>query len=222
MTTMPAWSYSSLNDFLNCPRSYQLKRVTKECKSEGSEAMTYGNAVHKYLEDRVRLQDPLPKELDWIEPHIVTMERSGGDLLAEQSVGITEALEPCGYWDKKVWARGKLDLSIRYSYPIQSVIIDYKTGKRKVDADQLMLFAGFEFALNPGVEQIKTGYIWLKDRKIDKEVFFPQDKARIWGHFLPKVERLAQAYEKDVWPCKPSGLCPWCPAKMSQCQYSTK
>lgn len=222
MGAMKAWSFSSLDDFLNCPRSYQLKRVTKECKPGESVEMRNGNIVHKHLEDRVSKYTPLPPELSWMEQHISTLERAGGVIRAEQDIALTENLAITGYWDKDAWLRAKIDLSVRFSYPPVSAVLDYKTGKRKHNVDQLMLFAGIEFVLYPSVEEVRTGYIWLKDKKIDKEVFTKKDKSRIWGHFLPKVERLQQAHEKDIWPCKPSGLCPWCPAKRAQCEYSSK
>ncbi len=222
MGALKAWSYSSLNDFLNCPRSYQLKRVTKECKEEESVAMKNGNIVHKHLEDRVNVYTPLPTELEWMEPHISTLERAGGEIIAERRVTLNDKFEITTWFAKDAWLRAKLDLTLRFSYPPASLVFDYKTGKRKVDGDQLMLFAGLEFILYPATQEVRTGYIWLKDKVIDKQIFVPKDKPRIWGHFLPKVERLAQAHEKDVWPCKPSGLCPWCPARKAQCEYSDK
>lgn len=216
MNKAPAWSFSSLNDFENCPRSYQLKRVTKECKQAESEAMRHGTIQHEHLELRVRDKKPLPNELHWIEPHINAMEKSGAKMVAEQAVGLTKGLTSTGFFSKDVWCRGKLDLTLQYE--MSSTVLDYKTGKRKFDSDQLMLFAGFEFAARPEIERVKTGYVWLKDKKIDAEIFTRRDIPRIWGHFMPKVERIETAYEKDEWPCKPSGLCGWCPANITQCK----
>lgn len=216
MSHPPAWSFSSLNDFQNCPRAYQLKRVTKECKQSETEAMRHGTIQHEHLEFRVAKKKPVPPELEWVEPHIQMMELSGGKLIAEQSVGLTKGLTKTGFFAKDVWCRGKLDLTVQF--PTSSVILDWKTGKRKHDSDQLMLFAGFEFAMRPEIEKVKTGFVWLKDKKIDSETFERKDIPIIWGHFLPKVEKLERAYEKDEWPCRPSGLCGWCPATRAQCK----
>lgn len=538
--SIPAWSFSSLNDFQNCPRAYQLKRVTKECKQAESEAMRHGTIQHEHLEFRVAKKKPVPPELEWVEPHIQMMEISGGKLIAEQAVGLTKGLGKTGFFAKDVWVRGKLDLTVQF--PASSVILDWKglaldtpiptpggwttmgelregdtvfggdgapckvtaksevhhrtchelvfddgakivcddehlwvtngvvksaadiaatlrdtrsgqchhrvplhkglqlpevelpvhpyvlgvwlgdgkhtsgevtkpdaqlwenikkcgyeishdysekakdgkctvrtikglmtqlrsagllgnkhipaaymrashsqrlqllqglmdtdgsgnplrkqavfstcdkrlsdsvvellhslgqrpnrrkttqrgfglvidawpihfkplginaftldrkqakvdgvgrgnswrrlvtsadvvetvptqcisvdspdatylcgkemivthnTGKRKPDSDQLMLFAGFEFAMRPEIEKVKTGFVWLKDKKIDSETFERKDIPMIWGHFLPKVEKLERAYEKDEWPCRPSGLCHYCPATRLQCK----
>lgn len=214
----PPWSFSSLNDFINCPLSYMLKRVTKECKQVESEAMRNGTIQHEHLEFRVAKKTPLPPELAWMEPNIKKMEDSGGSLIAERAAGLTKGLVSTGFFAPDVWCRGKLDLTVRYG--IKSVVLDWKTGKRKIDSDQLMLFAGFEFADRPFIEEVRTGYVWLKDKKIDTETFTRKDIPMIWGHFMPKVERLEKAYEKDEWPAKCSGLCGWCPATKGQCKHA--
>lgn len=218
MSSTPAWSFSSLNSFQNCPLQYKLTRVTKEVKTGESEAMRYGTECHLFLENRVAKKDPLPEHLAWMESVIKKMEDSGGKLIAEQKMALTKGLGYTTFFGKDVWVRGIVDLTVRYGD--KSVVLDYKTGKRKFDSDQLMLFAGFEFADRPHVQEVRTGYLWLKDKKMDTETFTREDIPRIWGHFIPKVERLEKAYETDTWPAKPSGLCPWCPATRAQCKHA--
>ena len=213
-----AWSYSSLNDYQNCPRAFQLKRVTKEFKFVESAEMKAGNVAHKHLEDRVNLKTPLPDCLSWLEAVIQKFEGSGGDVVAEREIALDKGLVACGWFDKEVWLRAKLDLTIRR--PGVSIICDYKTGKRKPDSDQLMLFAAVEFAMQPEVGTIKSGYLWTKFKKLDSETFERKDIPRIWGHFMPKVERIETAYAKDEWPCRPSGLCGWCQATKAQCKHA--
>lgn len=215
---MPAWSFSSLNDFENCPRSYQLKRVTKECTQVETEAMRHGTIQHEHLELRVSKKQPLPPELSWVETYIAKLENAGGELLAEQAVGLTKGLTPTAFFGADVWCRGKLDLTLRT--PDKSVVLDWKTGRRKLNSDQLMLFAAFEFAARPEISEVRTGYVWLKDKKMDTETYRRTDLPKVWGHFMPKVERMERAYETNKWPCKPSGLCGWCPAKKHQCKHA--
>lgn len=217
MSPMPAWSFSSLNDHANCPRAYELKRVLKEVQTVETEQMRFGTECHLFLENRVAKNEPLPDHLAWVEPYIVSMEQSGGKLIAEQKLGLTKGLEPTGFFSPDVWVRGVVDLTVRYGD--KSVVIDHKSGRRKMDSDQLMLFAAFEFADRPYVPEVRTGYLWLKDRKLDTEVFKREDLGRIWGHFMPKVEKLEQAYLNNEWPARPSGLCGWCPASRAQCKY---
>lgn len=220
MSKMPPWSFTSLNQFQNCPKAYYLQRVAKELPYVETEAMRFGTQQHEHLEYRVKEQRPLPPELSWMEPRIITMEKSGGTLIAEREAGLTKGLSVTGFFDKDVWVRGKLDLTLRFGG--KSVVLDWKAGRRKHDSDQLMLFAGFEFADRPFIEEVRTGYVWLKDKAIDSEVFTRKDIPMIWGHFMPKVEKLEKAYERDEWPCKPSGLCPWCAANKSQCKHAKR
>jgi hypothetical protein len=67
------------------------------------------------------------------------------------------------------------------------------------------------FIQYPEVQVVNTGFIWLQDKKMDKEVFMREQTYDIWGAFLPRVRRLEEAHEKNHWPEKPSGLCRgWC------------
>lgn len=217
---IPAWSFSSLNDYTNCPRAYQLKRVTKACVQSETEAMRHGTIQHEHLELRVRDKKVLPPELQWIESSIRKLENSGGTLVAEQAVGLTKGLTPTGFFSDDVWVRGKLDLTVEFD--TSSTVLDWKTGARKMNSDQLMLFAGFSFALRPEIEMVRTGYVWLKDKKIDANTFERKDVPVIWGHFLPKIGRLERSYKEDDWPARSSGLCHYCPATKLQCKYSKK
>lgn len=213
-----AWSFSSLSDFYNCPLAYKLKRVTKEFPLVETEAMRYGAEIHKHLELRARDKTPLPDHLKWTEAIFQQVEGSGMEMSAEARVALDRSLKPVGWFDRNVWVRCVFDLVVRGDD--SSRILDWKTGKRKFDSDQLMLFAATEFALFKNVNTVKSGYVWLKDKKLDTETFTRADVPSLWGHFMPKVEKLEQAYAKDNWPARPSGLCGWCPAKKSQCKYS--
>ena len=66
-------------------------------------------------------------------------------------------------------------------------------------------------SIGPEVEEVTTGFIWLKDKKVDKEVFKREQLHEIWQGFLPRVIKLESAYDRDSWPARPSGLCKgWC------------
>ena len=102
----------------------------------------------------------------------------------------------------------------------RGTIWDWKTGKVKPDSSQLKLFAGITFALHPEVEKISTGFLWLAyDRNTIAE-FKRSDVPDIWNEFLPRVLRLENAYTKDKWEAKPSGLCrAWCPVGKNLCDF---
>ena len=58
---MIQWSFSSLKDFINCPKQYYHTKVAKDYEKKATEQMLYGTAVHKALEDYVRDGAPLAK-----------------------------------------------------------------------------------------------------------------------------------------------------------------
>ena len=54
------WSFSSLKDYINCPRQYMEVKVLKRFEKRLTEQMLYGTSVHKALEDYVGEGKPLP------------------------------------------------------------------------------------------------------------------------------------------------------------------
>ena len=63
---MTAWSYSSISTFKQCPKKYYNLKVAKDVKDIGSEAMLYGNQVHKAAEDFIKEGTPIPKKFDYM------------------------------------------------------------------------------------------------------------------------------------------------------------
>ena len=101
----------------------------------------------------------------------------------------------------------------------EKFLITHNTGKRKLDGRQLKLFAALMFALHPELEQVNTGYIWLKDTKMDKNMYLREHVPELWGTFTPAVARLERAHAENNWPPNPSGLCrKWCP--VMSCEYN--
>lgn len=214
-----AWSFSSLSDYLNCPLQYYKVRVSKEIPREETEAMRYGTITHKHLEDRLVEKAPLPEHLTFMERFVRKLETSDGEPFAEQKMAIDDKFEPVDWFDKKAWCRAIVDVGLRTGEAVWQG--DYKTGKRKPGSDQLMLSAALRMHSDPEVEYVSTSYIWLKDRKMDSGGKYPRSELpNIWKHFLPRIARLEAAYEKNAWPAKPSGLCPWCPVTKAHCKFS--
>lgn len=216
----PSWSYTSINQFVNCPRQYQLLRVTKEVKQTESEEMKWGNTVHKHLENRVKEGTPLPDSLSHLESLVRKLTTQEGDVFTEQQMAINADFEPVTWFDRKAWCRGIVDVGVKRGKLFW--VGDYKTGKRRPDSDQLMLFAALVMHHNPEVDTVKTSFIWLKDRSMDTERYTREQLPEIWQHFMPKITRLEKAYDNDKWPAKPSGLCGWCPVTKSHCEFSKK
>lgn len=102
----------------------------------------------------------------------------------------------------------------------ESMLVTHNTGNRKLDGDQLRLFAGAAMCLWPYAEQIKTGYIWLKTGQMDTETFTPDDKPGIFQDFAARVHRMEESERNNDWPARPSGLCSkWCPVTKALCVH---
>jgi hypothetical protein len=210
--TIPAWTYSQLDKFETCPRQFFHVRVAKDIVEPPTDATIWGEKVHTAFELRIKDGTPLPAGMEQWEVFAAKLEKLPGEKLCEEQMAVDKNFQPAPW--KAAWSRGIADLLVLNGS--EAVVMDYKTGKRKL-TEQLMLYAGYTFASYPQVNTVTTGFVWLKDRKVDKEKFERADVAKIWNTFLPRVRRLELAYEKDNWPCKPSGLCKgWCPVKTCQ------
>ena len=220
---MNAWSYSSLTAFETCPKRYYLTRVAKTAHEEQTEATIWGNKVHKALENRINTGCEMPEGMEqWasIADRIRT-PKQGGMPFAEKKLAITKHFTPTTWMAKDCWCRGIVDAGVLRPHRIMA--LDWKTGKRKHVSHQMMLCAGLLFAHYPEPEIIATGFVWLQDKKLDVEKFLRSHVPDIWGEFLPRVQRLEQAYESNVWIARPSGLCKqYCPVGRKLCSHCGK
>jgi hypothetical protein len=95
----------------------------------------------------------------------------------------------------------------------RKMIPTHNSGKVKADYTQLQLFAAMTMWHYPEVQTVKTGYVWLKYNEVTNAVYKRQYLDALWGGLRPRFDAVQQAIDLGVFPTKPSGLCPWCPAK---------
>lgn len=246
MKNVPSWSYTALSQFENCPRQYELAKITKELPFKPSEAMNYGNLRHQQLEDRFVKGTPLPEQLASMEPLAAKIEKGVmankiKDLQAELEFVFDRDLNPIHPYGQRspkpffmrgAWLRAKFDLTI-VKDDSHIKVIDWKFGKFRPANDQLELFAGCAFKMLPTVERVDTQFIYPDLGKVKNLTFFRQgaeetetvsdkSESEIWEGWLARVNRLDKAYAADNWPCRPSGLCGWCDATPKQCPHSKK
>ena len=163
-------------------------------------------------------QKPLPKSLEDYGIYVRKIQNIEGKRVVEERVALTKNFHKTTWMAKDVWVRGVIDIGVIGSDT--AYLLDWKTGKHRPDSDQLKLFAALAFAIYPWISNVVTGFIWLKDRKFDKEKFTREQSTDIWNEFLPRLSRLAHSYNDDKWLPKPSGLCKnWCPVGRSLCEF---
>lgn len=207
-------SYSAIKMFENCPLRYYRQRVLKDVVDEPNDMSRYGERIHKMLEDRVGEGKMLPSDAAKYEDICASIETAathGGELFAEKELVLTENLTPTGWWDADAWLRSKLDVFVLYGN--KAIVLDWKTGKRRIDNFQLKLFAAQVMQHYPDVDSVKTGLIWLKTNEFDHEVFDRDQINDIWADVISRIRRIYKALEYGKWPANPSGLCRYCPAR---------
>lgn len=207
-----AHSYSSIKMYDNCPYRYYRQRILKDVVDEGGDASKYGERIHEFLEKRLKGSD-LPKEAERYEPLCQSVEKMAkdGELYIEHELVLTENLTPTGWWDADAWLRSKLDVLVVTGDT--AVVMDWKTGKRRLDTFQMDLFAAQTLKHFPQVQKVKTCLVWLKTMEMDTELYTRVTINERWAEIMGKINRIYMSLEHDNWPAKPSGLCRFCPAR---------
>jgi len=203
------WSYSSLSTFKQCPRKYYHTKVAKDVVEPMSQAMLYGNRVHKAAEEYVRDGKPIEEAFLYIKEFIDSiLDSFKGQVFCEQRLGLTVELKPCRFSDKDVWYRGIVDLLIIDGENKEALIVDYKTGKnaKYADTGQLELMALTVFA-HYQVSKIHAGLLFVVANDLVKDKYTTFDKEELWKKWLSKHGMMEKAFEANVWNPKPSGLC---------------
>lgn len=215
-----AWSYSALDAFETCPKRYYLTKVAKVVVEPQSQAMKWGNEVHKALEHRLVAGTALPETMVEYEPIAARVAEAakGGKLQAEQKMAINVRYVPTTWFAKDVWARGITDFQITKGDKM--FIGDWKTGAPKPESAQLKLTAAMAMHHNPNVKTVINTFVWLKTGEATTEKFTREDIPTIWQEFAPRVQRLEYAVADNKFPARPSGLCrAWCPVGKANCEH---
>ena len=206
------WSYSSLSLYQQCPKKYYHLKVAKDIKEPLSEAITFGNTIHKVAEEYVARGVPVPEKYKEIEPALESIRNMQGEKLCENKLGLTADLKPCGFFDKGVWWRGIADIIILQGD--KALTIDYKTGKSSKYADlkQLEVLSLAIFKHFPQVKKVKAGLMFLFADDFVKADYHSDAQDELWGSWVSDVGQLQSSVENKVWNAKPNFTCRgWCP-----------
>jgi len=207
--SIPAQSYSSLKLFEQCPRKYYHLRVLKDHKEPMSEAMLYGNRMHKAAENYVSDGTPLPPYFSYVKSTLDNLMQFKGERLCEFKLGLTKDLEPCSFGHQDVWFRGIIDLAILDHEKGEGRILDYKTGKsaKYADTGQLELMALGVFKHFPHIKKIKAGLLFVIANAFIKDNYDVSMEKKLWAKWLGEYKRIEYAFNSNVWNPNPSGLC---------------
>ena len=208
------WSFSSLKDYVNCPRQYAEIKVLKRFEKRPTPQMLYGTAVHKALEDYVGEGKPLPDDYQRYASQLDPLRDMEGEKYPEFRMAVDFDRQPCKW--TKYWVRGIVDLLVVDGE--MGFIVDYKTGSNRYpDPKQLKLMALMTFAHFPHVNKIKAGLLFVMHESFMDEEYSRDQIPKLWNYFSADLERLNISYENDVWNPNPTPLCGWCPVK--SCEF---
>ena len=158
---IPAWSYSSIKTFDQCPKKYFHLKVKKDYKDEDTTATLYGTELHKAAEEFISLGKPVPARFAFIQDALDALQKIPGEKFCELKLGVAKRdgrFTPCDFYAKDVWWRGIVDLVIINKQKRTAYLVDYKTSKntRYADTKQLDLMAGAIFTHYPDIVEIKS------------------------------------------------------------------
>jgi len=213
-----AHSHSSIKDYENCALAYYHKRILKDVPDVKGDAAIWGERVHKDFELRVTEGKPLPDHLQHFEPHLNKL--LGLDTKCEWKLALNSELKPTEWFAPDAWLRCVIDLYARVR-DNTAVIIDYKTGKRKDDFDQLKLCALMVFAHAPDVNEVRTAFFWTQAQAMDTATYWRAEANTLWTEVITKIKRIHRSVDSDNWPARPSGLCGWC-GYQPKCNYARR
>lgn len=220
LTGVISWSHTSMSTYETCPRQYKGKYITKKFPFVQTPEAKWGDDVHNAIEKYSRDGAPLPSNMVQYKPYADAVLARPGEKLYENAFGVRVDQTPCGFFEKLggksvVWVRAKIDvINLRRDIG-RAEVFDWKTGKRKDDPSQLVLYALLVFIHYPEIHEVRAGYCWLTDpvnRAFTAPVTFKRAQLQsLWDHYMAKYKNLEFSVETDYFPEKPSGLCNgWC------------
>lgn len=213
---MIQWSFSSLKDFINCPKQYYHTKVAKDYVKKQTQQMLYGAEVHKACEGYICDGASLAKNYLRFKPQLDALLGIKGTKYCEHQMALTKDKQPCAFDSDTRWVRGIVDLLIVDG--ADAYIVDYKTGSsRYPDPKQLKLMALMTYAHFPEVENIRAGLLFVMHNTFITEEYNRKDIKKLWENFTVELDRLQIAYDNNMWFPKPGPLCGWCP--VSNCNF---
>jgi len=223
-----SWSYSSLANFEGCPKRYAHEKYWCDTPFVESEAIIWGNRVHKAAEQALKGEKvDEPELLKPIEKYInlfKAQESKGAKLHAELEIVLDENLKPVkgkrAWFSEKAWYRGKLDVVVING--ANAYYYDWKTGNKvRDDEGQLKICCAALSTVKPKIKSFTPKLIWTKHDTVTgiKEGSLSKNHIReIWSGTLKRVKRMEEAWRTGNFPARPSALCGWCLAK-DKCEY---
>ncbi len=215
-----AWSFSALDVFENCRKKYYHLKVLKKgdpdfFKDKDSDASRDGKFIHDAMFQRVIHGKLLPVQLRQHEKTAAKFADAKGEKHGEMKLALNAGFQPRDFFAKDVWVRAVIDLLIVRGDTV--ILVDWKTGKKRVRWDQLHLSAAVLSRYMPEIDHFKLVFAWLKDSEFSTAVLEKEELKGVWLNYLPRVNMITEAIKTTTFPANQTPLCGWCP--VSSCPH---
>ena len=221
---VPAWSYSTLSTFEECPYRVYLRKV-KGLKEPSNKYAERGTKIHTQAEDYVQgVVLDLPKSLEKFEEKFDVLRdlHMEGKVEVEQDWAFTYTWQQTGWTADDCWARIKLDAMVHEDEK-SGRAIDYKTGKKFGNevkhGQQLLTYALAAFKKYPELEFVQTE-LWYLDRGEETVQRYTRKQVALFEDSITRrANALTQCHVFDPKPSKKS--CKWCHfAESGACEWA--
>lgn len=206
------WSFSVLAMFEQCRKKYYHLKVKKDVKDSDSAFAGEGKEIHDAMFQRVIKGTPLPLPLRHFEKYAAAFARRPGEKHGEMKLCLSNKFEPVGWFADDAWVRAVVDLLIVDGDT--ATIVDWKTGKVRIDWTQLQLTAAIVGQLMPEIQKFNLVFVWLNAGQISVPESGPLLRSQlkgVWSDILPRVREIERARATSDFPLTSSGLCRYCP-----------
>ena len=216
MKLKTAWSYSVLSMFEQCAKKYFHIKIQKDAKDSNSSFSSEGKEIHDAMFKRVIKGIALPLPIRHLEKWAARFADAPHDERhGEMKMCLNNKFEPVDWFAPDAWVRAIVDLLIIRGDT--AIIVDWKTGKKRIDWTQLQLTAAVLSRLMPEIKNFKLVFVWLKSSEVSSMQLELAEIRPIWMTLLPRVKEIEQAKLTTSFPATESGLCRYCP--VSQCPH---
>lgn len=205
-------SYTILNTYKNCAHQMSRRYIVKDQKFVETPEMKWGNQIHEAFELRVGGGKTLPETMQQWEQFAAPLDGRGA--ITEQKLGVSAEGKPVGFFDDKVWFRGKLDVTIIAG--TTAYLPDWKSGSSKYeDPFELATNAVLLHAKHPHLTKILGSYVWLKENRMSP-LYDLSDTLTTWQTICHQMGEILEKRKTGVFEKRKTGLCGWC--SVSDCE----
>lgn len=213
---LPPWSYSFLNEYSICPYRCFRQQVARDVPWVDTAAKSWGNKVHKGMDERISAGKPLTGDMAKFEPWAAQFD--GKKVETELRLGVRQDGTTCGFYDP-CYGHMRIDLAFEPGDGTAR-LFDWKTGKVREDDFELRLQALLVQARNPALRSIHAWYVWLGDGPAGKlgARHDVSDIERTWAEVDSMMHTIRMNAAINHWPKREGPLCGYCDVK--NCEHN--